>query len=365
MVENPSKIVSHKPSHCVRCGLNLSHLPSAMVGRRQVVDIPPITVEYIEHQIHSIRCSCSQVNRAMYPQGVDSAIQYGPNIEAVVGYLNVYQYVPYQRLTTLLKDLFSVAISQGSVSLIMNRLHKKALPYYTIIREKMSQSPVVGGDETGTKIAGKKGWMHVWQNPNLTYIVSSTSRGYEVMEQQFNEGFPNSVYVSDCWAAQLKVESKEKQICIVHLLRELKNFEESLHCSWSTKLKDLFKKAIALKKESATNGMIPYQIEQIKAELDDILSIDKSHLHNKVQRFAKRLRKYSDHILTFLSHPLVPPDNNGSERAIRNIKVKTKISTGFRTYKGSEIFAILRSVVDTSLKNNGNVFNTFYHLARI
>lgn len=365
MVDNPNNIIVHKPTKCVRCGINLSDLSSEMVGRRQVVDIPPIQAEYTEHQIHSITCSCSQVNQAMYPEGVDSIVQYGSNIEAMVGYLNVYQYVPYKRLTILLHDLFSVPISEGSVSLMMNRLYEKALPHYETIREKISQSHVVGGDETGTKIAGKKGWMHVWQNSNLTYIVASMSRGYQVMAEEFKEGFPNSVYVSDCWAAQLKVKSKEKQICIVHLLRELKNFEESLNCKWSTKLKELFKKAIALKRESKTNGITPFKIEQIKTELDDILSIDGSHLHKKVQPFAKRLRKYSDHIMTFLSHPQVPPDNNGSERAIRNIKVKTKISTGFRTYRGSEIFATLRSVVDTSLKNNGNVFASFYNLARI
>jgi hypothetical protein len=52
----------------------------------------------------------------------------------------------------------------------------------------------------------------------------------------------------------------------------------------------------------------------------------------------------------------VPPDNNGSERAIRNVKVKTKVSTQFRTEKGAQRFAILRSVIDTTIKNSQSVF---------
>ncbi len=50
----------------------------------------------------------------------------------------------------------------------------------------------------------------------------------------------------------------------------------------------------------------------------------------------------------------MPYNNNGSERAIRNLKVKQKISGGFRSDRGAEIFAILRSVVDTIIKKGGN-----------
>ena len=50
--------------------------------------------------------------------------------------------------------------------------------------------------------------------------------------------------------------------------------------------------------------------------------------------------KYKDYILTFLYHPKVPPDNNGSERAIRNVKVKLKISGQFKSWKGVDQYHI-------------------------
>src|ERR1019366_4940393 len=55
--------------------------------------------------------------------------------------------------------------------------------------------------------------------------------------------------------------------------------------------------------------------------------------------------------------PNVPPDNNGSERAIRNVKVKQKISGHFKSTDGANIFAVLRSVIDTTLKAGQNVLN--------
>ena len=70
------------------------------------------------------------------------------------------------------------------------------------------------------------------------------------------------------------------------------------------------------------------------------------------------MRNYKDYIFTFLENPLVPPDNNVSERAIRNIKVKQKISGQFKNIENSNYFAILRSIIDTTLKNGNDVFQT-------
>ena len=85
----------------------------------------------------------------------------------------------------------------------------------------------------------------------------------------------------------------------------------------------------------------------------------------KVRTFQKRLQKNLQHLITFLHHYHIPPDNNGSERAIRNIKVKTKVSGQFKSQAGADIFAIIRSVIDTLIKNESPVFESLQILARI
>ncbi|TAG52554.1 MAG: hypothetical protein EAZ27_12095 [Cytophagales bacterium] len=74
--------------------------------------------------------------------------------------------------------------------------------------------------------------------------------------------------------------------------------------------------------------------------------------------FIKRLKKYQDSLFMFLEHDFVPPDNNGSERTIRNAKVKTKVSGQFKSLENAQIFALLRSVVDTPLK----IMSLFYQI---
>ena len=82
--------------------------------------------------------------------------------------------------------------------------------------------------------------------------------------------------------------------------------------------------------------------------------VDKSC--KKTITLQKYLNKHRSNILLFLYHPKVPADNNGSERSIRNVKVKQKISGQFKSDKGAEIYAINRSVVDTIIKSKQNVW---------
>ena len=69
------------------------------------------------------------------------------------------------------------------------------------------------------------------------------------------------------------------------------------------------------------------------------------------------------HLLLFLYHTEVPPDNNGSERGVRNFKVKLKISGQFKS--GHEAYAILRSVIDTAIKNSASVFEMLTLIAQL
>jgi hypothetical protein len=79
----------------------------------------------------------------------------------------------------------------------------------------------------------------------------------------------------------------------------------------------------------------------------------------------KRFLKYRNSIFTFLYHLKVPPDNNASERAIRNVKVKQKISGQFKSVRGADDFCVIRSVVDTFIKQSENVMENLNLIAKL
>jgi transposase len=360
MSDTPDIIIDHFPEHCT-CGYSLEGVLSISQTRRQVVDIPPVKPEYTEHRSqHKICPCCGKLNIGAYPSGVNTRIQYGPNVKSTVSYMSVYHYLPYKRMVIFFKDMFSLPLSEGSIDNILEEMSQKSEVAYKSIRERIVKSEVVGSDETGCRVNGKKYWFHVWQNSILTFIVSFASRGHKVIEEYFPGGFIHSFYVSDCWASQLKTTAKAHQICIAHLLRELLNFEKSLQDSWSVKMKKLLYRAIVFKRTMCAEDYqnLPEEVAKFNKELDELLAVDISGFHKKEQAFINRLQKLRQSIFTFLIYPDVPPDNNGSERAIRNIKVKAKVSGQFRNNegKGAERFARIRSVIDTTIKNGQDVF---------
>jgi len=368
MKEFADKTIDHIPQYCHDCGFDLGQTTAIFKVSRQEVIIPPVQPQYVEHRSYGKVCArCGKVCKGAMPGHLKGPIQYGADIEALVSYLSVYQHIPYYRITVLLKDLFGLPISEGTIDNMLKRAAQKALPLYNNIRERIQQSHVVGSDETGSRFGGKKGWFHVWQTTGLTFIIASMNRGYQTIKEYFADGFPLTVYVSDCWAAQLKVTALAHQLCIAHLLRELRNFEEALACQWSRAMKQLLQDAIALKNQMQPQDYLaPTEvITKLEQRFAELLQTDHRTSHKKVQAFVKRLKKNRNSVFTFLHHPKVPPDNNGSERAVRNVKVKTKISSLFKTEKGAKRFAIIRSVIDTTIKNTNNVFESLALLANL
>jgi transposase len=361
MVDTPDEIIDHLPVVCACCGQTLESISSASFTRRQVVDLPPVEPFHIEHRSHRKICPfCNFENRGIFPDRVQAPIQYGAHVEAMVGYLSVYQSLPYARITRLFRDFFRLNLSEGSIDRFLENLSNRAVSAYETIRERIQISEAVGADETGCRVNGKKHWFHVWQNRLLTFIVSFPSRGHKVVEQYFEGGFIHSFYVSDCWSSQLKVKSRKHQLCMAHLLREVTNFVENLNSEWSAKLKGLFLRALEMKSQMTESDYLhpSKEVTMMGEELEELLKTDDSNFHSKERAFIRRLIKHRASIFTFLYHQNVPPDNNASERAIRNVKVKTKVSGQFRNRdgKGADRYAKIRSVMDTTIKNGQDVY---------
>jgi transposase len=370
MVDAAHEVIDHFPVVCGCCGESLTETSSVSYTRRQMVDLPPIEPLYIEHRSHVKICPfCRLENQCVFPDSVQAPIQYGSNIEAMVGYLSVYQSLPYARITHLFRDFFKLPLSCGSIDNFLEKLSNKSTSAYETIRKRIQSSEVVGADETGCRVNGKKHWFHVWQSPLLTFIVSFPSRGHKVIEKYFEDGFIHSFYVGDCWSSQLKVRARKHQLCMAHLLRDVINFVENINSDWSAKMKGLFMRALEVKNKMTKEDYIHPSEEVVKLniELDELLKIDYSKFHTKEQAFIKRLIKHRQSIFTFLTHPDVPPDNNASERAIRNVKVKTKVSGQFRNKdgKGADRYAKIRSVIDTTIKNGQDVYAALVCMANM
>jgi len=364
MTEVPDQIITIEPNFCNQCGSDLSSSPSLFDSRRQVIEIPPIQPIYVEYQLMSKTCNCGHIQKGDYPDSVSNHIQYGATVQATIAYESVRQYVPFKRLSEKLLYLYNLPISEGTIQNSLHAMAEKARPIYNTIQERIESSTVVGGDETSVDVSGKNWWAWVFQNQLLTFIAILATRGQKAIDKLFRNGFANATLVSDRWRAHLNTFAKGHQLCLAHLLRDLNYLIELEKTDWAQKVKDLFLKAIELKKQLTSYNDSNPKILEIEKAMDALLT--DGLLKEKVPKsyvFQRALIVNRAYLFPFLYYRDVPPDNNGSERAVRNIKVKQKISGQFNG--GQEDFAILRSVIDTVIKNSGNVYETLKLIANL
>lgn len=328
-----------------------------------MVDIPlpvkPIITDYVSV---SKRCTCGHCTTSEFPSYVTSGVSYGPKIQGLAAYLSCCQHIPFKRLRETLENFYGIQLSEGTISNILNRMRKKAAPAYQAIRDKIEKSAVVGADETGCKVDGELQWMWTFQNKLATYIYQDVSRGKAAIDKHFPEGLPNSILVTDRHTSYFNLETAGHQICLAHLLRNLTYLDElEPEQDWAKRMLELLRDSIHERKSTEFEH-IDYQ--HFKDRFDSLMQENLDEFDEKFQALQKSLVKHENHLFTFLQNPDVPPDNNASERTIRPLKIKQKVSGMFKSDEGSDNFATLYSIAHTARKNGQNPFEALVAVAK-
>lgn len=364
--DNADIVIKLSPDNCSGCGGDLSSVLGVMTGRRQVVDIPPVKPVYTEYQQYVKQCPCCSKQQSMpYPPEVTNHIQYGVNVQTMAVYNWLYQFLPFGRLQQWFSDVFQLSISKGTLENIIRKASRLAQPAYENIHQQLLTASCVGADETGMKVNGDKQWIWVWQTKDLTWLYCSENRGAKTIKDLFPEGFMQSVLVSDRWRAQLSTSAAGHQLCVAHLLRDL-NFiiEVEKECNTAMEIKDILKLSIEHKRQFLESTKDNETCIGIEKKLDNLLNseIDEKQFPLTI-KMQKSLLKYRNHVFEFLYNKDVPYENNASERSIRMVKVKQKISGCFKSLQQN--FCVLKSVVDTEIKNQQNAFSIIKKLLLI
>jgi transposase len=285
--------------------------------------------------------------------GVKTPVSYGSNIQSLVAYLSARQYIPVERMREFLSEILNVNLSDGGICYLLDKMAVKAEGELEKIKTAVMTSSVIGADETGANIDGQNNWFWVFQNELYSYIGVHLNRGFNAINDLVGNHFENLTMVSDCWPSYFKTNAADHQICTAHLQRELIGLSEMYpKQTWTHKFNNLILKALKIRKEN--NEISEEKIKQIDEELNQLLSINLNPKWEKVIPFRNRMVKYKDFLFNFLRNPEIPPDNNASERAIRNVKIKQKVSGFFKSMKGAQNYAVLRSCIDTAIKQGIN-----------
>ena len=374
-VADPDDVVDHYPSACSGCGAGLDPDTSVSHSARQVFDLPdPRPLVVTEHRAHDCRCAdCGAQTRAPFPEGVNAPVQYGPRIGAFVLYLLHYQLFPEKRLVELMADLLGVTLAAATIARISRDFARRFQGFANVVRDHIAAAPVKHMDETGFRIGGKTRWLHVACTALLTFYHVCTKRGSLLANVA-------GIVVHDHWKPYYTMPGVLHALCNAHHLRELKALVEIEKEDWARKMQRVLRRACHAANLARDRGvpLKPSLIALIERCYDSILAeglafheaqaplaqpvkggrkrrgrVPRRTGHNLLLRLATRKQD----TLRFLHDPTVPFTNNQAERDGRMMKLRQKISGGFRSAEGAMDFALIRSLFSTAKKQGWNVID--------
>jgi transposase len=372
-VARPDFITRHEAQACSHCCAGLTGAMVVGVEKRQVFDLPEPRLEVTEHQASIYRCEhCRGRTKAAFPEGVTSPVQYGQRVKATAVYLNVQQLIPEDRVAQAMNDLFGAGLlCPASLVAWGERMAGRLTPLAAQIEALVARARVRHLDETGFRIGGKTQWLHTASTDALTSYRVSDKRGALL------KGLIGGVIVHDHFKPYYTLPHVAHALCNAHHLRELKALIDIEKEQWAWQMRDLLleankavREAVGLGQSALSTPVLRGLVKRYNAIVRRGLAFHRKQKpltrkagagaipHRPGHNLLRRLHKFKSDVLRFVYDFAVPFTNNQAEQDLRMMKVKMKISGGFRTIAGAQTFACLRSVIATARKQGWNILQT-------
>jgi len=331
------------PGQCNCGGIHIQ--PTDQFDHKYVQDIPPVCcVTTLWKYQHGLCQDCGQA--VWHEEGFQGPpVVIGPNLRA---HLTMMRQMgsSFRKLSDFCTETLGIALTPAGVLGIVNRTSEQLLPAYREIASELPSQPYLHGDETGWKVRGKNWNLWVLCNRDLTYFHSDQSRGSKVPRRLLGADYPGIV-ICDFYSAYNFLPKTQR--CLIHLLRDLKE-ERQLRPSHPTlrefeqRLHDLIQAGKQV--QAMPEGQIKNKrIDELTQELQAIANMTLPR--GKPQNLTKRISRYQENLLRFVSDPRVEYHNNRAERQLRPSVITRKTSFGSDTEQGAQRHCVINSVVQT------------------
>lgn len=356
--------IEYDMESCPNCN-NKDIEKTGKIIKKQVKDYK-IIVEYTEHDFNEYKCNCcGKVFHKEIPNHLKEECQYGNNLKSLILTLTNVGNVAINKQKRIITGLSMGEIEpcEGYIAKLQKQTSKKLIPFIEEIRNAIIASEIVYWDDTVISINGKQSCMRYYGNDSVSLFKAHEKKDKEGLDKDNILKLLSSNTVVEHDHNKINYNSEYSFInaeCCQHLLRDLKKVSDNIpKRTWSNNLIKLFQEYDHKRNELISKKIDNFNYEEIN---DFILALDdeilnglqenetdepKPYYADKELALLNRLMEYRDNYTYWIFDFGIPFTNNLSERNLRGIKSKMKVSGQFQNIERAVDYANMRSYIET------------------
>ena len=351
-------------------------------GKTIEKDETDIEVKLIKrrHVFEIGRCPCCGKEVHMpIPNNLKEENQYGSGVQGAALSLMNSCNVPINKVGSFLSGITDNSINpcDGYIAKLQRRAANTLTQFREDLRNLLIAQPILYWDDTVIMIDKARGCLRFYGNEKIAWYAAHLHKNMEsILEDAILEKLSEGTYVMhDHNSINYNKEFIFRNLeCNVHLIRDLQKVEQILSHSWAPALHELISATIHKRKELMDSGVTEFDkedIQEFKHRVEQIIETGRKQnrkdrsmeFGNEEFSLLNRIEKYYKNYFLWIEDLSLPTSDSLSERALRLIKSKMKISGQFYSQATADYYALIKSYIETCHRNGINEFDALQRLA--
>lgn len=378
--EEVTEIVRHELKECPKCGGKLKKKKEIY---KDELSFKVVTIK--RRHAYDV-CECENCHKEVHeeiPTRLKEENQYGSEVQSLALSLGNEGNVSMNKIRRLIRGIThgDIDISEGYIAKLQKRASKKLEKFNDDLYKELLKQELVHWDDTVVMVNKKRACLRFYGTSKLALYKAHEHKDKDGLD---DDGILQTLSEKTKVVHDHNKVNYNKDYCFIniecneHLKRDLQKCYDNTTHEWSKNLKSLIQKALHDRKEiiKKEEGKLSeseildlskisfdnkYLVE-FDAKMNDFIlegiSINKENQkqhYNKTERaLLTRILDYKENYFMWLHDFSIPPDNNLSERSLRGIKSKMKISGQFQNINNAQFHANIKSYIETCYRNGVN-----------
>lgn len=376
-----TETVDHNPSEegfcCPKCDSD-SCSPTGKSDVKYEYDVL-VKVVKRKHVYYYYTCdNCGTLYRSIIPPHLKEDVQYGSGVQALALSLTNTVNASLNKVSMFLAGITNRRLTpcEGYISKLQVRAAKMLSRFREELKARLITRTLIYWDDTVIMINTARACFRFYGDETIAYYTAHMHKDMESIDDDNVLGLLTSDTKAMHDHNTLNYNEKfsfQNIECNQHLQRDCqKNSDDTCH-GWSLALKEYISTTIKDRNDAIERGDTSFDTAYIKVfhqKLDACLEdgwkqnkMDPDNYGSSFERtLLRRIDKYRKNYFLWVEDFSLPTTNNLSERGLRGVKARMKISGQFESEAAADHHALIRTYIETCRRNRINEITALQRL---